>query len=314
MTTGSDWVARFTERFKGTSVVDAEVGAQTTYRVGGSASLEVVIEREEDLDSLAAAWEHAGRPEVYVLGAGSNTLVLEGGFDGVVIKLGEQFTSIEVTDGLVDLGGALMLPVAARRLSALGLRGLEWAVGVPGTVGGAVRMNAGGHGSEISEVLVAARVFDLADPAGGIENRPARSLDLGYRHSNLGSTAIVVGASFSLQSGEIEESKAELSAIVSWRRLHQPGGQNAGSVFRNPEGPRKAAQLIEAAGLKGLQLGSAEVSPKHANFIQATPGGSSDDVEALIVLVGERIREHFGVDLVTEIRRIGVTKGVVEDG
>ncbi|MGC8481983.1 MAG: FAD-binding protein, partial [Acidimicrobiales bacterium] len=150
MTISSDWVARFTECFKGTSVLGAEVGAQTTYRVGGSASLEVIVESEEELDSLVEAWELSGRPEVYVLGAGSNTLVLEGGFDGVVIKLGERFSSIEATDGLVDLGGALMLPVAARRLSALGLRGLEWAVGVPGTVGGAVRMNAGGHGSEIS--------------------------------------------------------------------------------------------------------------------------------------------------------------------
>jgi UDP-N-acetylmuramate dehydrogenase len=306
----TNWAELFVESFPGTVVQGARIGAQTTYRVGGLATIQVVVEGEDELSSVATAWAHSGRPPVYVLGAGSNTLVLDGGFDGVVVKLGDQFSGIMADSEMVELGGALMLPIAARRLSALGLRGLEWAVGVPGTVGGAVRMNAGGHGSEIAEALVDADVFDLAAPENGVVRRPASSLALGYRHSNLSSTELVLGARFSLHRGEAEASRAELSSIVSWRRAHQPGGQNAGSVFRNPEGgDKKAAQLIEEAGLKGSRVGTAEVSSKHANFIQSSPDGSADDVEALIVLVGERVRDRFGVELVTEIRRVGITRG-----
>ena len=190
----------------------------------------------------------------------------------------------------------------ARRTAAAGLTGLEWAVGVPGSVGGAVRMNAGGHGSDTASTLQRVRVVDLATGEDG--EVPASALDLGYRRSALTSTQVVVWAEFALAAGDAATAEAEVRDIVRWRREHQPGGQNAGSVFTNPPGD-SAGRLVEAAGAKGLRVGSAEVSPKHANFIQADAGGRADDVFALMVEVRRRVAAHAGVVLHPETHLVG---------
>jgi UDP-N-acetylmuramate dehydrogenase len=203
----------------------------------------------------------------------------------------------------VEAGGAVALPVAARRTVRAGLTGFEWAVGVPGSIGGAVRMNAGGHGSDMAASLIEARVVDLTRPRSDAVV-PVAQLDLGYRRSAVAPHHVVVMAALGLRRGDRPAGEREIAEIVAWRRANQPGGQNAGSVFTNPPDD-SAGRLIESAGCKGLRLGSAEVSQKHANFFQADPGGSADDVRALMEMVRRRVRDHSGVDLRPETRLVG---------
>ncbi|UDY35978.1 UDP-N-acetylmuramate dehydrogenase [Dermatobacter hominis] len=289
---------------------DVPIGPLTTYRVGGAARWFLTVHRVEDLLDVARRLE--GRA-VLVVGKGSNLLVRDAGFDGLVVQLGDAFAGIDVLDGprsdedvagsaTVRAGGAAFLPVVARRTVAAGLTGFEWAVGVPGSIGGAVRMNAGGHGSEIAESLVGVRVVDLRTGEDG--SVPASDLDLAYRSSNVRDDQVVVHADLRLRPGDVAAGEAELSEIVRWRREHQPGGQNAGSVFTNPEGD-SAGRLIDAAGCRGLRIGTAEVSTKHANFIQADAGGSADDVFALMVAVARRVMDEHGVELHPETRMVG---------
>jgi UDP-N-acetylmuramate dehydrogenase len=280
---------------------DVPLGPLTTYRVGGSAALFVEASADEDLGRVAAAVAASGAP-VLVVGRGSNLLVADAGFPGIAVALGESYAGITLDGTTVRAGGATALPVLARRTAAAGLRGLEWAVGVPGSVGGAVRMNAGGHGSDVAASLVEVRVVDLASGHDGVV--AAADLHLGYRRSALTPTSVVVEAAFALRPGDAEAAGAEVAEIVRWRREHQPGGQNAGSVFTNPEGD-SAGRLVEVAGCRGLRLGTAQVSPKHANFIQADAGGSADDVAALVGEVRRRVRAATGVALRPELRMVG---------
>lgn len=280
------------------------IGVLTTYRVGGNAALRVTVAGEAELELVARAVEASGLP-VLVVGRGSNLLVSDRGFPGLAVVLDpDGFGHIEVQGTDVVAGAAVALPVLARQTVEAGLTGLEWAVGVPGSVGGAVRMNAGGHGSDTAATIQSARVADLRDAAATIRSWSVAELAYGYRHSAVASAHLVVEARYRLAPGRAEEGRATIREIVRWRREHQPGGQNAGSVFTNPPG-ESAGRLIQAAGLKGLRLRSAMVSDKHANFIQAEPGGSADDVHELMNLVRATVRERTGVDLHPEVRMIG---------
>lgn len=289
------------ERLAARVVIDEPIGQRTTYRVGGAAALFIEARSLDDLRAARDAVVATGVP-VLVVGNGSNLLVADQGFAGLAIALGDGFAGVEIDGTSVRAGGAALLPVVARRSVAAGLAGFEWAVGVPGSMGGAVRMNAGGHGSDLAASLVGVRVLDLGGGEDGA--MPAACLDLGYRRSNLAATTIVVEATVALRAGKVGAGEAELSEIVRWRRENQPGGPNAGSVFTNPDGD-SAGRLIEAAGCKGLRVGTAEVSAKHANFIQADPGGTSGDVVALMGAVRRRVRDAFGVDLHPETVLIG---------
>ncbi len=283
------------------------LGALTTYRVGGPAALFVEVPDEAGLVAVAEAW--AGRDvPVLVLGRGSNLLVADKGFEGLVISLGAGFETLAIEGTRVRAGAALSLPVLSRRTAAAGLRGLEWAVGVPGSVGGAVRMNAGGHGSDTAATLVGYRWVDLT--TGSVTESPAARLEPGYRRTTLAQTDVVVTGQYGLVSGDPAEGAAEIAEIVRWRRANQPGGSNAGSVFANPEGD-SAGRLIEACGLKGLRVGSAVVSTKHANFIQADPGGSADDVVALMERVRTTVAEATGIELRPEVRLIGFSDSAI---
>jgi UDP-N-acetylmuramate dehydrogenase len=285
---------------------DVPLGPFTTYGVGGPASL-LLEDCGPDELALAGRAVAASAVPVLVIGRGSNLLVADAGFPGLAVTLGDFFAAIHLDDdrpGLVRAGGGLSLPVLARRTAALGLRGMEWAVGVPGSVGGAVRMNAGGHGSDIKAVLTKAWLWDLAAESPGAVEVDGADLALGYRCSNVGPLQVVVVAEFALAPGDREQAEAEVAAVVRWRREHQPGGSNAGSVFANPKGD-SAGRLIDAAGLKGHRRGSAFVSPKHANFVQVDPGGSADDVRALIEEVRATVENRFGVVLQLENRLVG---------
>lgn len=288
---------------------DVPLGPFTTYRVGGPAALLLRAEDEADLELARAAVAESGI-DVLVVGRGSNLLVSDLGFPGLALTLGENFAAIEVEGTTVRAGAAVSLPVLARRSVAAGLTGLEWAVGVPGSVGGGVRMNAGGHGSEIKGTLRRARLFDLDAGATDVD---AADLDLAYRHSAVGPRQVVVSAEFGLAEGDRAAGEAELAAIVRWRRENQPGGANAGSVFTNPPGD-SAGRLIEAAGCKGLRRGSAFVSPKHANFFQVDDQGRADDVLVLMEQVRAAVRQAFGVTLETEVRLIGFPQVSISGG
>ena len=293
---------------------DVPLGPLTTYGVGGPADLLVEDCGPDDVVLVRAAVAASGVP-VLVVGRGSNLLVSDAGFRGLAVTLGDDYAGLHPGDRSVRAGGAASLPVLARRTAALGLRGLEWAVGVPGSVGGAVRMNAGGHGSDVAAVLTRAWVLDLAGGCGDdpVREVPAADLALGYRRSSVGPHLVVVAAVFALTPGDRAEAEAEIGAVVRWRRHHQPGGSNAGSVFANPEGD-SAGRLIDAAGLRGRRRGSAFVSPKHANFVQVEPGGSADDILALIEEVAAVVEKRFGVVLELENRLVGFTRSPSSGG
>ena len=226
------------------------------------------------------------------------------GFAGLVLVLGPGFDTLEVDGRRVRAGAALSLPVLARRTAAAGLSGLEWAVGVPGSVGGAIRMNAGGHGSDIAATLVE---LPVDRPGHRVGRRLAGAT--GWRPATgstaLAPTEVVVSGDVPARGRAIrDEGAAAIAEIVRWRRANQPGGSNAGSVFTNPPGD-SAGRLIDACGLKGVRIGTAEVSTKHANFIQADPGGSADDVLSVIEHVRAVVAGATGTELRTEVRLVG---------
>lgn len=286
----------------GRVVHEHPLGPLTTYRVGGPAARFVIVESMLDLRAAVQVIA-AGDLAVLVLGRGSNVLVADRGFDGLVLQLGAAFADIDLRGPLVRAGGGANMPVVARRCATAGLTGFEWAVGVPGSIGGAVRMNAGGHGSDIAAVLTDVRVVSLRG-TGEVERIPADKLGLSYRRSVLTEDQVVVQATLSLRADDTTQAIARIDEIVRWRREHQPGGQNAGSVFTNPRDD-SAGRLIETAGCKGLRVRSAEVSQKHANFIQVDERGHADDVFALMEQVRVRVREVHGIDLAVETRLIG---------
>jgi len=290
---------------------DHPVGALTTYRVGGRARWFVTVDDPDELAAVATAIAGAdgGSVPTLVLGQGSNTLVSDRGFDGFALRLGEGFSGVEIPtwepgapEVVVRAGGAVKLPVLAEQTVAAGLSGFEWAKGVPGSVGGAVRMNAGGHGSDTAASLVGVRVVDLA--TGEDVEVDASALDLGYRTSGLRPHQVVVRADLALVPAPGADGATTLREIVAWRRAHQPGGRNAGSVFTNPPGD-SAGALLDASGCKGRRHGSAVVSPKHANFIVVDDGGAADDVFALMVEVAAEVERTTGVRLHPETCLVG---------
>jgi len=286
------------------AVPGGALGPLTTYRVGGAAAVVVTAASYEDLSVVAAAVAVAALP-VLVVGRGSNLLVADCGFGGVALVLDPYgFGTISIEGTAVRAGAAVPLPALARQTVEAGLTGLEWAVGVPGSVGGAVRMNAGGHGSDMAHTLETCRLVDLTQPSGPVRTVQTPELDYGYRLSAVGPGQVVTEAVFDLAPGDVAAGRETIREIVRWRREHQPGGQNAGSVFTNPPGD-SAGRLIDATGLKGRRWRTAMVSTKHANFIQADAGGSADDVKALIDLVRTEVAQAQGVTLHPEVRMIG---------
>lgn len=283
----------------------------TTYRVGGTAAMFVDVESLDDLAAVAEVRSATGVP-VLVVGRGSNMLVADDGFKGVALSIAGFADHVELPEDtgsgerVVTAGGGVALPVLARRTASAGIRGFEWAVGVPGSVGGAVRMNAGGHGSDIAASLIDVRVLDMASPDVGLTTLPAERIGLRFRASDLPPAHIVYDVRLRLQTGDRAEAEEEIASIVRWRREHQPGGQNCGSVFVNPvPGEVTAGGLIDELGLRGFAIGSAFVSEKHANFVQAQVGGRAADVRAVIEHVRDAVAGATGYRLRSEVRLVG---------
>ena len=284
------------------------VGLQpfTTWKVGGPAEWFAEPGEVDELVSLAA-WAQAQGLSLRCIGAGSNLLIADSGLPGLTIcNRRLQGSRLDAASGLVEAEAGEPIPTLARKAARLGLSGLEWAVGIPGTVGGAVVMNAGAQGGCTAEWLHSVRLLDPANPATPFELE-ARELDFAYRHSRLQAEAwIVLAATFQLEAGHdpaaiTSHTSANLHSRTSTQPYQQP---SCGSVFRNPE-PQKAGQLIEALGLKGLQIGDAQVSPIHANFIVNIGQASASDIDALIAEVQRRVLTSHGLTLHPEVKRLG---------
>ena len=278
------------------------LGPYTTYKSGGPARYLAEIADTDALDDLIASGLIADMP-VLVLGRGSNLVVADSGFDGLVIRLGPSFGVVEVDGTAVRAGGAAPLAQVARSSVDAALTGLEFFIGVPGSVGGAVRQNAGCFGTETRDRLIEASIVDLTDGNGGTFGPD--DLDMSYRHSNVTSTRVVVSATFQGSPGDSDTGRAELRRITRWRRDNQPGGTfNAGSVFKNPPGAT-AGEIIDSLGLKGMRAGDVAVSDKHANFFVAGSSATSEDIRKLVVAVKDRVFEETGTMLESEIQFVG---------
>jgi UDP-N-acetylmuramate dehydrogenase len=301
--------ARLKERLFERVQADLPLARHTTYRLGGPARLYVEPESLEDVEFLAEVLrEEESEAPVLVMGRGSNLVVSDQGWPGVVIRMGSSFAWIKDGGsgdevGRLAAGAATTLPTLANWAARRSLQGLEFAVAIPGSVGGGVKMNAGAHGGEIGDHLASAVVFSLGHLV--VEDRKAADLGLSYRSSNLEAEEVVLEARFALPPGDAGEIKGRMDAYRRHRSETQPGAvQNAGSVFKNPPGD-SAGRLVEAAGLKGFRVGGAAVADIHANFFIAGDGSTAQDVYDLVASVRQRVFDRFGVDLEPEVRFAG---------
>lgn len=276
------------------------IGPSTTLRVGGEAALIVTVHDEDAIVRTVGAAYRFGVP-LLVLGRGSNLLVPDSGWPGLVLRLGSGLRGIRIEGTRVVVGGAEPMPSVAVRTARAGLAGFAWGASVPGSMGGGVRMNAGAHGADMSDSLVSARVVD--GRSGSVEEWDRDRFEFGYRASSLGPLMIVAQVTLRLHASSPDVELTEIETIMDWRRRNQPLDRpSCGSVFVNPPGV-SAGELIERAGLKGHRHGGAQISTRHANFIVTEPGATATDVEALIALTIDRVREVTGFELRTEVVR-----------
>jgi UDP-N-acetylmuramate dehydrogenase len=277
----------------------------TTVRTGGEADYFARPASEPGLVELLAWARDEGHP-VSVVGSGSNLLIADAGVRGLVLKLDGELTEVEREGTRVICGGGARLPSATARTARWGLAGLEFGINIPGTVGGAVRMNANAYGGELARVLEWVHVCT----AEGADERDPDELGFAYRSSNLREGEVVSRASFELEEGDPEKIKGTLAGMRGRRREAQPSGiKTFGSTFVNPDpelsGGKTAGQLLEAAGCQGLEVGGARFSPKHANFVENADDASTADVLALMAAGRRRVHERFGIALEPEVQVLG---------
>ena len=296
---------RFKQKLQAAAIPFREnepLAAHCTFKIGGPAQLFVMPENEQQLCSaVALCKEQAVR--YYLLGNGSNILFADEGFSGVVIDVSALDAEIAVEDTVLTAGAGVRLAALCKAALKHGLSGLEFAYGIPGTVGGAVYMNAGAYGSEICNVLSRAKVMTTE---GEILELPAEELELGYRTSNIPTEGLtVLEAEVRLQPGDKTEILRVMNDLAAKRREKQPlEYPSAGSTFKRPEG-YFAGKLIDDAGLRGFQVGGAQVSEKHCGFVINRDQATAADVEELCHQVAEKVKEQSGVDLEMEIKRLG---------
>ena len=284
---------------------DYPLARLTTVRTGGPADWFARPATEGRLVELLA-WAEGEGVEIGLVGSGSNLLVADEGFRGLAIKLDGGLAAIERDGERLLCGGGARLPSAAAKAAGWGLSGLEFGINIPGTAGGAVRMNANAYGGQLAQVL---EWVDVCTAAGS-DRRPPEALGFAYRSSNLGPGEVVARASFRLAPADPEEVKATLAGMRERRREAQPSGiKTFGSTFKNPEDPaavgRTAGQLLEEAGCRGLRVGGARFSEKHANFVENEGTATTADVLELMAEGRRRVHERFGVALEPEVQHLG---------
>lgn len=287
----------------GRFLTDEPMSRHTTFRVGGPADYYVEAESETELADVLALCRQQSVPS-YIVGNGSNLLVGDRGYRGVIVALGRHFAEVRSeADGGIRAGGGALLTVVARTALKEALAGMEFASGIPGTVGGAVVMNAGAYGSELADVLGTVRILD---PEKGVREAEAAELALGYRTSNIPARdQVVLGARFCLKPGRESEIRSRMEELGMQRRKKQPlEYPSAGSTFKRPQG-HFAGKLIEEAGLRGFTVGGAQVSEKHCGFVINRGEATAADIRTLCREVQRRVREQSGVELELEVRQLG---------
>lgn len=287
------WWSEYADRIE----PDAPIGRSTWFRLGGSARY---LFHPRDVDDLASLMARAGQEGVpfKVLGAGANVLVSDDGFDGVVVRLdSDAFRATTRRGNSWNVGAGADLPLLAHQCCDQGFSGLECLAGIPGSIGGAVRMNAGGRSGEFGDVV---SEIETLRPDGCSETLTHDQIGFGYRHTELGDR-IVLSARLALEKDDPDRVKGKFDELLQEKRRAQPlGDKSAGCIFKNPDG-HAAGALIDRAGLKGRRCGGAQVSERHANFIVAQEGATASDVLELIDLIRENVRTAFGVELEEEI-------------
>lgn len=274
----------------------------TWFRVGGPAQAFFMPEDENDLAYFLR--NLPAEIPVTVIGAGSNLIVRDGGVPGIVIRLGRGFNEVKVEENRVTVGTATLDVMVARAAQAAGVAGLAFLSGIPGTIGGALRMNGGAYGGEIKDVFIEARGVDRQ---GNIRNYSNGEMEFSYRHCGVPDDVIFTTAVLQGRAGVPEEIAAEMATIKKKREKGQPRNRTGGSTFKNPPG-QSAWKLVDEAGCRGLTIGGAQVSELHSNFLINLGGASAADIETLGETVRERVKTHSGVELEWEIKRIGVNR------
>jgi len=291
---------------------DRPLAPLTTYGVGGNGACVVKVSSVDQVVAVSKILQLHPGVETLVMGRGSNLLIADNGFDGVVIVMAPSSSenAVNLDGDIVEAGGAMLMPVLARRSVGAGRAGLEWCVGIPGTVGGAIRMNAGGHGADMAASVVDATVLSLS--SGHIARVSAEELGFYFRGSALSGSHVVLSVRMKTAAQDSAIGTTEINAIVGWRRENQPGGRNAGSVFVNPgAGDESSGALIDSAGLRGFTIGAVSVSEKHANFIQAGEGSTSADIAAVMSHVQSTVEDVHGIRLYSEVCLVGFSEDLM---
>jgi UDP-N-acetylmuramate dehydrogenase len=289
-------------QLRGRLLANQNLAELTWFRVGGPAQVLFMPEDENDLSYVLRNLP-ADIP-VGVLGAGSNTIVRDGGIEGIVIRLGRGFNGIVGEEGkCVRAGTAALDLMVARAAQKAGIAGLAFLSGIPGTIGGALRMNGGAYGGETKDILVEARGVDRA---GNLRTYTNAEMGFAYRHCSVPEDVIFTAALFQGRPGNPDEIAAEMDSIKQKREASQPRNRTGGSTFKNPPG-HSAWKLVDEAGCRGLRVGDAQVSELHSNFLINLGNATAADIETLGETVRARVKEKCGVDLEWEIKRVGMT-------
>ena len=298
----ADLKARMPE-LRGRLLANQSLAELTWFRVGGPAQVFYIPEDENDL-----AYFLRNLPTeipVYVIGAGSNLIVRDGGVPGVIIRLGRGFNEVKIEDGQGIRAGAAMLDVkVAREAQKAGIAGLAFYSGIPGSIGGALRMNGGAYGGETKDVLIEARGVDRT---GKLKIYTNAEMEFSYRHCGVSEDVVFTSALFRGRAGVPAAIATEMAEIKSKREESQPRNRTGGSTFKNPPG-KSAWKLVDEAGCRGLTIGGAQVSPLHSNFLVSSDSARAADIEMLGETVRERVKAHSGIELEWEIKRIGINQ------
>jgi len=291
-------------------LIDEPLKKHTTFGVGGLASIFVYPNDKNDLIKLLK-YTSKKNIKTFFMGSGSNLLISDNGFDGVIISLKKSFKNFEINNSLeANIGTGVMLGQMVRALTKKSVKGLESLVGVPGTLGGAVIMNAGAYGSEISNYLISIKVLDLC---GNEKIYKKEDINFSYRFSSISKQEIVIEAKFKFQKGNLDSIIKNRSIASKKRRTSQPlQFRSAGSIFKNPKLNMAAGYLIDQSNLKGMRIGDAEISTKHANFIVNHGNASSNNILELIKIIKSRVKKNFNVNLELEVKLLGFNNNELE--
>ena len=291
-------------------LLDESLKKHTTFGVGGSSSIFAYPKDKQDLVKLL---EYTSKEniKIFFIGSGSNLLISDNGFDGVIISLKKSFKNFEINNSLeANIGTGVMLGHMVRELTKKSVKGLESLVGVPGTLGGALIMNAGAYGSEISNYLISIKVLDLD---GNEKIYKKEDINFSYRFSSISKTDIVIEAKFKFKKGNLSNIIKNRSSASQKRRNNQPlQFRSAGSIFKNPKSDMAAGYLIDKSNLKGTRIGDAEISTKHANFIINHGKASSNDILKLIKIIKNTVKQNFNINLELEVNLLGFNDNELE--